>query len=65
MKIEALEKILNNYSNNNKKLYEGSTINAKIIALEDKKGAIKLYDGTVIPAIFVSEDIEKGTNFKI
>lgn len=63
MKIEALEKILNNYSNNNKKLYEGSTINAKIIALEDNKGAIKLYDGTVIPAIFVSEDIEKGNKF--
>jgi hypothetical protein len=63
MKIEALEKLLNNYSNNNKKLYEGSTINAKIIALEDNKGAIKLYDGTVIPAIFVSEDIEKGNQF--
>ncbi|WP_027309006.1 flagellar hook-length control protein FliK [Caloramator sp. ALD01] len=63
MKIEALEKLLNNYSNNNKKLYEGSTINAKIIALEDNKGAIKLYDGTIIPAIFVSEDIEKGNQF--
>ncbi|SHE64438.1 flagellar hook-length control protein FliK [Caloramator proteoclasticus] len=63
MKIEALEKLLNNYSNNNKKLYEGSTINAKIIALEDNKGAIKLYDGTIIPAIFVSEDIKKGNQF--
>ncbi|GFR36015.1 hypothetical protein [Thermobrachium celere] len=63
MRIEALEKLLNKYQDNTKRLYEGSIISAKIIALEEGKGAIKLYDGTVIPAIFISKDIDKKDQF--
>lgn len=44
------------------RLYEGNTINGKIISMEDGKGALKLYDGTIIPAIFVSgNNLEKDT----
>lgn len=43
------------------KFLEGNTIFGQIITLEDGKGAIKLYDGTIIPAIFMGDDkLEKN-----
>jgi hypothetical protein len=50
------------------RLFEGNSIYGKIISLDEGKGAIKLYDGTIIPAIFVSEneiEKEKFTKFVI
>lgn len=50
------------------KFFEGNTIYGKIISLDEGKGAIKLYDGTIIPAIFTSEngiEKEKFTKFII
>jgi hypothetical protein len=38
------------------KLFQGNTIYGKIISLEDGKGAIKLYDGTILPAIFINDN---------
>ena len=38
------------------RLSEGSSIYGKIISQDGKNGLIKLYDGTIIPAIFVSEN---------
>jgi hypothetical protein len=44
------------------RLLEGSTIYGKIISLDEEKGAIKLYDGTLLPAIFISGDkLEEGS----
>lgn len=63
MKIQGLEKLLKDNLNQPKKLYEGSVIKAKIIALDDNRGAIKLFDGSVFPAIFLSRDIKKDEGF--
>ncbi len=38
------------------RLSEGSSIYGKIISQEGENGLIKLYDGTIIPAIFTSEN---------
>lgn len=38
------------------RLSEGSSIYGKIISQEGKYGLIKLYDGTIIPSIFLSEN---------
>lgn len=38
------------------RLSEGSSIYGKIISQDGKNGLIKLYDGTIIPAIFISEN---------
>lgn len=38
------------------RLFEGSSIYGKIISQEGKYGLIKLYDGTIIPSIFLSEN---------
>lgn len=63
MKIQGLEKLLRDNLNQPKKLYEGSVIKAKIIALDDNRGAIRLFDGSVFPAIFLSKDIKKDEGF--
>ena len=50
------------------RFFEGNTISGKIISLTDGKGAIKLYDGNIIPATFLFEqELEKNkfTTFKI
>jgi hypothetical protein len=39
------------------KLSEGSVVSGKIISLQNNEGIIKLYDGTIIPAIFISENM--------
>lgn len=49
-------------------LSKGNIIKGTIISLENGKGFIKLYDGTIIPAIFISEnklELKKGIKFKI
>jgi hypothetical protein len=38
------------------RINEGSIIYGKIISQEGKSGIIKLYDGTIIPSIFISEN---------
>jgi hypothetical protein len=38
------------------RINEGSTVYGKIISQEGKSGVIKLYDGTIIPSIFISEN---------
>lgn len=43
MKIQGLENLLRDNLNQPKKLYEGSVIKAKIIALDDNRGAIRLF----------------------
>lgn len=50
------------------RLFEGSSVYGKIISLENGKGAIKLYDGTIIPAIFISDhnlEKDKFTKFVV
>lgn len=50
------------------RFFEGNTISGKIISLTEGKGAIKLYDGNIIPATFLFEqELEKNkfTTFKI
>jgi hypothetical protein len=50
------------------RFFEGNTISGKIISLTDGKGAIKLYDGNIIPATFLFEqelEKDKFTTFKI
>lgn len=50
------------------KLFEGSTISGKVLLNENNKGTLKLYDGTIIPAIFISEndmDMSKYNRFVI
>lgn len=50
------------------KLSEGSIVGGKIISLQNNEGIIKLYDGTIIPAIFISENMlekEKYIRFKV
>lgn len=49
-------------------LFKGNIIKGNILSLENGKGVIKLYDGTIIPAIFISEnklELNKGIKFKI
>lgn len=47
------------------KIAEGNILLGKILFNEDLKGAIKLFDGTIIPAIFLSEnDIEQNEFIK-
>lgn len=49
-------------------LLKGNIIKGTILSLENGRGIIKLYDGTIIPAIFISEnklELKKGIKFKI
>jgi hypothetical protein len=76
MKMTIIEKVMHMYVNNvsqiikanaplSTKLNTGSVISGKILDLENGKGTLKLYDGTIIPAIFISEnDIEKEKQLK-
>lgn len=45
------------------KLQEGTTLSGKLLSIENNKGTIKLYDGTIIPAIFISENDVDKDNF--
>lgn len=65
MDIKNISQILKANLPLSTKLFAGSTLNGKILSNENGKGAIKLYDGTIIPAIFISEnDIEKDKYIK-
>lgn len=68
MYINNIESILKANMPLKLKFSEGSIVSGKIISLQSNEGIIKLYDGTIIPAIFISENImekEKYVRFKV
>lgn len=47
------------------RLFEGNTITGKILTNENGKATVKLYDGSIIPAIIISEnDVETNKSAK-
>jgi hypothetical protein len=68
MNIKNINQILKVNDSQRSRLFEGSIINGKILSNNEGKGAIKLYDGTIIPAIFISDktpDSDKNIKFII
>lgn len=56
MYIKNINQLLKEHIPLKLRLSEGSAIYGKIISQEGKNGLIKLYDGTIIPSIFLSEN---------
>lgn len=68
MYIKDITQLIEENYTSKSKLLEGNTVYGKIISLDGKRGTLKLYDGTLVPAIFVSEskpEKEKFIKFQI
>lgn len=63
MYIKNISQLINEHLPLKFNVMEGSIIYGKAIFDEDGKGAVKLYDNTIIPAIFISDDNIKKDAF--
>jgi hypothetical protein len=65
MYVKKIGQILKSNTTLNVKPLDGSTIYGKVLINEKGSGTVKLYDGTIIPAIFISEnEVEKDKYIK-
>lgn len=56
MYVKSIHQFIKEQTPLKTRLSEGSSIYGKIISQDGKSGLIKLYDGTIIPTIFLSEN---------